>query len=108
MVTPQGDYIPKLYKIAFACTNNITEYEALITRLHLAIQCKILEMHVYSDSQLVIKQVNDEYQTKNGKILPYHSIVEDLKQHFTSIKFDQIPCTNNRVAYTMATIGSLL
>lgn len=40
----------------------------------------------------------------------YSSIkmVEDLKQHFTLIQFDQIPRMNNRVANAMATIGSLL
>lgn len=107
LIKPQGDGIPKSYKIAFACTNNITEYDALITGLHLAIQWKIRELHVYGDSQLVIKQVNDEYQTKDDKLLPYRSMVEDLKKHFISIKFDQVSQTNNRVADAMATIGPL-
>ena len=29
-VTPQGDLIPKSYKISFPCTNNIDEYEGLV------------------------------------------------------------------------------
>lgn len=33
-VTPQGDLIPKFYKISFPCTNNIAEYEGLVTGLH--------------------------------------------------------------------------
>ena len=36
-ITPQGDVIPKSYRIAFPCTNNIVEYEALVTRLKLAV-----------------------------------------------------------------------
>lgn len=43
-LTPQGDCIPKAYKIQFPCTNNIAKYEALITRLCMAIQWKILEL----------------------------------------------------------------
>lgn len=108
LITPQGDCIPKSYKIAFACTNNIVEYEALITGIHLAIQWKINVLQVYGDSQLVIKQVNNEYQTKDDKLLPYHKMVEDIKQHFTIIKFQQVPRKNNRVVDAMATIGCLL
>lgn len=49
------------YKIAFSCTDNIAKFEALIIGLRLTIQWKILKLQVYGDSQLVIKQVNDEY-----------------------------------------------
>ena len=30
LVTPQGDYIPKAFKLQFSSTNNILEYEALL------------------------------------------------------------------------------
>lgn len=108
LVKPQRDCISKSYKIAFSCTNNITEYKVLITGLRLAIQWRINEFQVYGDSQLVIKQVNDEYQTKDDKLLPYHNMVEAVKKHFTLIQFDQIPRMNNRVTDAMATNGSLL
>lgn len=44
LITPQGDWIPKSYKIAFECINNIIEYKSLIIRLRLAIQWKIMEL----------------------------------------------------------------
>lgn len=37
-ITPQGDIIPKSYRLTFPCTNNIAEYEVLITGLRLAKQ----------------------------------------------------------------------
>ena len=40
-ITPQGNVIPKSYWIAFNYTNNIAEYEALITRLKLVVQWNI-------------------------------------------------------------------
>ena len=61
-VTPQGDLIPKSYKISFYCTNNIIEYEGLVIGLHQAIRWSIKSLLVFGDSQLVIKQVTDEYQ----------------------------------------------
>ncbi len=69
-VTPQGDLIPKSYKISFPGTNNIAEYEGLVTRLCQAIRWNIKNLLVYGDSQLVIKQVTDEYHTKDEKFFP--------------------------------------
>lgn len=60
-ITPQGDSIPKSFRIAFSCTNNMAKYEALLTGLRMAINLKIKYLQVYGDSQLVIKQVNDDY-----------------------------------------------
>jgi len=107
-VTPQGDLIPKSYKISFPCTNNIAEYEGLVTGLRQAIKWNIKNLLVFGDSQLVIKQVTDEYHTKDEKLLPYHRIVEDLKQHFTEIVFQQIPRANNKAVDAMATISSMI
>jgi hypothetical protein len=82
-VTPQGDLIPKSYKISFPCTNNITKYEGLVIGLRQAIRWNIKSLLVFGDSQLVIKLVTNEYHTKDEKLLPYCRIVEHLEQHFT-------------------------
>eukprot|EP01018_Ginkgo_biloba_P004487 Gb_07880 [translate_table: standard] len=106
--TPQGDLIPKAFRIGFPCTNNIVEYEALISSLKLAIQWNIQHLLVLGDSHLIIKQVNDEYQTKDEKLIPYKRMVDSLKQYFVQIQFKRVPCVNNKSADAMATIGSLL
>ena len=70
-VTLQGDLIPKSYKISFPCTKNIDEYEDLVIGLHQAIRWNIKILLVFGDSQLVIKQVTNEYHTKDEKLLRY-------------------------------------
>lgn len=87
-ITPQGDSIPKSYRLSFPCTNNIAEYEALTIGLRIAVQWKIQELHVFGDSQLVIRQATNDYQTKDEKLIPYKQMVDDLKQHFTKIDFE--------------------
>ncbi|XP_057822397.1 uncharacterized protein LOC131034817 [Cryptomeria japonica] len=87
-VTPQGDLIPKSFKLTFLCTNNTAEYEALITGLKTTIQWNIKDLLVYEDSQLVIRQTNDEYKTKDDKLLPYKRMVDDLKSNFQKFIFD--------------------
>jgi len=74
----------------------------------MAIEWKIKELHVYGDSQLVINQVNDDYQTKDEKLVPYKWMVEDFKEYFVIISFEQILHIENKVADAMATIASLL
>ena len=63
-VSPHGYMIPKSYKLLFPCTNNIVEYEALTNELKMAIEWRIIVLHIYGDSQLIINQVNDNYLTK--------------------------------------------
>ncbi|GLJ30929.1 hypothetical protein SUGI_0616100 [Cryptomeria japonica] len=107
-VTPQGDAIPKSYRITFQCTNNIAEYEALVTGLRVAIHWNISHLQVYGDSQLVIRQVNDDYETKDEKLIPYKHMVDFIKTKFTAIHFSQVPRMQNKSADAMATIASML
>lgn len=74
----------------------------------MAIEWNVKELHVYGDSQLVIYQINDEYKTKDDKLMPYKQLVEEFKRHFKEITFTQIPKNENKVADAMATIASLL
>ena len=53
-VSPHGYTIPKSYKLLFPCTNNIAEYEALTNGLKMAIEWRIIELHIYRDLQLII------------------------------------------------------
>ena len=49
-VSPHGYTIPKSYKLLFPCTNNIVEYEALTNGLKMAIEWRIIELHICGDS----------------------------------------------------------
>ena len=66
-----GVYIPGVVRIAEYLgtgTNNFAEYSALITALRFAVFSRCEELHVYADSELVVKQINGEYQVKNEDI----------------------------------------
>ena len=49
------------YKLAFDCSNNEAEYEALIAGLKILRKLKAKKIAVYGDSELVIKQVKGEF-----------------------------------------------
>ena len=107
-ITPQRYSLPKAYKILFPCTNNIAEYEALINGMKIAAEWRVDQLNVFGDSQLVINQVNDTYQTRDEKLLPYKRMVDDLKKYFAHITFQQVPRADNKAADAMATLASLL
>ena len=72
------------------------------------VQWKILELNVFGDSRLIINHVNDEYQTKDDKLLVYKRMVDDFKKYFTLITFEKILQQENKAIDSMVTIASLL
>ena len=107
-ITPKRYSLPKVYKILFPCTNNIVEYEALINGMKIAAKWRVDQLNVFGDFQLVINQVNDVYQTKDEKFLPYKCMLDDMKKYFSHITFQQVPQENNKAIDAMATLASLL
>jgi ribonuclease HI len=57
LIPPEGDTLKYVIQIKFPATNNITEYEGLVTRLRLAKELGIRRLLIRGDSQLVAKQV---------------------------------------------------
>ena len=62
LVSPEGHRIHYALKFRFKASNNEAEYEALIAGLELAKEMKVESLDILSDSQLVVCQINDEYQ----------------------------------------------
>ena len=59
-ITPSGGLIPYSFSLLSLCSNNMAEYEALIIGLEMHID----SLQVFGDSQLIIKQINDQYAVK--------------------------------------------
>lgn len=77
--TLEGYTIPRSYRLMFPCINNIPKYEALVTGIKIVVEWRIMELKVYGDFQLVINQINNDYQTKDDNLLPYKRMVDDFK-----------------------------
>lgn len=78
LVSPTNQVIPMAYKIDFECTNNMVEYEALILGLKYIIILKFKDIEIYGDSQLVVNQVKESFNTKDEKLRPYKVVVLEL------------------------------
>lgn len=77
-------------------TNNVAEYAGAICAL------EWLQSHGYrgpvvvrGDSQLVIRQVNGEYEVKAEHLKAYHARVRQLCAGFEEVRFEWIPRERN-------------
>ena len=63
-------------------SNNEIEYEVILSGLDLTLALSISRLRVYSDSQLVVRHVQKEYETKDERMARYLTKVRDTLQRF--------------------------
>lgn len=62
--------------------NNVAEYVALLEALQCALALKASKLHVYSDSQVVVRQMNGEYICRSRRLYSLHWICRKLARSF--------------------------
>ena len=77
-------------------TNNTTEYEGLVAGLRIVADLGIKKLIVRGDLQLVVKQVNKDYQSPLMKA--YVDEVRKLEEHFDGIQAEHVPWAENDIA----------
>ena len=60
---PTGERVEHAIQLDFLASNNETEYEAILAGIDLAQSLSSEKLLIRSDSQLVVGQVNGEYET---------------------------------------------
>jgi ribonuclease HI len=78
-------------------TNNIAEYTAVIKALQTAHRMGEREVHIKSDSQLVVRQLNGEYKVKDLKLKPLKRKIDHLCKGL-EVHFEHIPRDKNEEA----------
>ena len=89
LTSPEGIDIEYALRFGFHASNNEAEYEAVIAGLNLAHSLKVDQLEVHSDSQLVVRQIEDTYEAKSEKMVLYLQKVRDLLKK-VCISSDQV------------------
>ena len=68
---PLSEQIEYAIHIRFKATSNEAEYETLLARLRVAIELGVESLDAFSDSQLVVNQVQGDYLAKDLQMVAY-------------------------------------
>ncbi|KAL0402375.1 UNVERIFIED_CONTAM: hypothetical protein Slati_4267400 [Sesamum latifolium] len=71
ITSPQGEDLEFAVKFGFKASNNEAEYEGLVIGMRMAHEAGARHLIAYSDSQLIVKQVEDTYETKEENMIHY-------------------------------------
>ncbi|MFH1045615.1 MAG: ribonuclease HI family protein [Candidatus Omnitrophota bacterium] len=91
-----------LHKFIGVATNNTAEYTACIYALQQALILGLKEIVLYSDSELLVKQLNGEYRVKNENLLTFYEQFQHLKTGFARLEVKQIAREENKEADKLA------
>ena len=82
-------------------TNNFAEYTALINALRSAKKyctAEETELDVYSDSELMIRQVTGQYAVRSPSLKPLYSEVMRLSKDYAEVSYTHVPRENPYVS----------
>lgn len=79
-------------------TNNIAEYTALVCALEKAKSINAENLKIFSDSELMVKQINGDYKVKNDALRELFRQCLNILSEFQSWRISYIPRAKNKLA----------
>ncbi|KAL0420631.1 UNVERIFIED_CONTAM: Ribonuclease HI [Sesamum latifolium] len=108
ITSPQGEDLESAIKFGFKASNNEAEYEALVAGMKMAHEAGARHLLAYSDSQLVVKQVEGTFEAKEKSMVQYLHQIAELKTSFKSFQIIQIPREENAKVDCLSRLASAL
>ncbi len=86
-------------------TNNVAEYRAVVEGLKAAAQAGAKAVCLFSDSELIVKQINGQYRVKSDSLRPIHSEAMEILNSFSSWKVEYIRREQNTKADALVNLA---
>ena len=103
IICQEGEVIKNISTYIGTTTNNIAEYTALIYGLQEALIMKAETLTIYTDSQLLFRQLNGQYKVRNSNITNLFRQIQHLLSGLPRVSIEHIPRQQNRGADKLAT-----
>ena len=101
----QGRTVAEIAEGIGIATNNVAEYTAAIRGLERARHLGATEVHLRSDSKLLIEQLAGRWKIKNKNLIVLHREVRTLTEAFDRVTFEHVPRERNVEADRLANVG---
>jgi ribonuclease HI len=105
IIDEQGNLLAELYEGIGNATNNIAEYRALVAALEWALAHGHTRLHIKSDSELLVKQMNGQYRIKNPGLLPLYRDARHLMARIGHVTIEHVRREQNRDADRLSNLG---
>ncbi len=99
---PSGERMAEVSRYLGYRTNNEAEYEALLLGLKEAKRLRRECLRIYTDSELIEKQVKGEYRVKEAHLKRLHQKALKLLREFPRVEIEAIPREKNKEADLLA------
>jgi ribonuclease HI len=106
LISPTGKQLKYVLQIFWKVSNNGAEYKALLHGLHLAASLGIKRLLVYSDSAVVINQVNKSWDRNKENMDACCLEVRKLENKFYGLEFHHVVRDNNVARDILSKLGS--
>jgi ribonuclease HI len=97
-----GRTVAKLWGYLGRATNNVAEYAALLAALQWARANDLTSVRLYSDSQLLVRQLEGTYRVRNAGLRPLHARSREQMAAIPDFRIAHVPRRENRLADALA------
>ena len=97
-----GGAVASLYGYLGQATNNVAEYQALLHGLRFALAKGAATVEVFSDSELLVRQLEGRYKVKNAGLQPLHAKARLLAHEIGRVTFEHVGRSLNAHADRLA------
>jgi ribonuclease HI len=102
---PHGKKVAELSEYLGRHTNNYAEYQGLLGVLRYAVEHRIAALHVVSDSELMVRQMNGIYKVKNPVLHKLHDEARQLVRQLAHFEIRHALRENNQTADRLANLA---
>ena len=103
LTSPDGIDVEYPLRFGFHASNN----EVVIVGLNLAHSMEANQLEVCSDSQLVVRQIEESYEAKGEKMILYLKKVRELLKRFIRVQVRHVLRTENSQANALAKLATV-
>ena len=95
-------------KFIGTCTNNTAEYSAVIAALHVASKFSDGELSCFSDSEIMVRQLNLKYKVREKHLKVLFDKVRKSEGHFEKVTYTHLRRENPKISRMDAIVNKIL
>jgi ribonuclease HI len=101
----EGSLVKEIYGAIGSATNNVAEYNGLLSALGWCVEQGAREVRIHSDSLLLVQQMLGNYKVKNAGLKPLHGQARLLASRIGRVTYEHVPREHNQDADRLANLA---